>query len=66
MRKLKIYLDTSVIKFLLADDALEYKTVTEEFFNNYMIPSIMKLNLLRIPILNRALFRKTNLTMLCT
>ena len=36
MRKLKIYLDTSVINFLLADDALEYKTVTEEFFNNYL------------------------------
>ncbi|HLE87789.1 MAG TPA: hypothetical protein VI727_09015 [Candidatus Brocadiaceae bacterium] len=36
MRKLKIYLDTSVINFLLADDALEYKTVIEEFFNNYL------------------------------
>jgi len=32
MKKLKIYLDTSVINFLFADDAPEYKDITEEFF----------------------------------
>lgn len=32
MKKLKIYLDTSVINFLFADDVPELKKVTEEFF----------------------------------
>jgi len=32
MKKLKIYLDTSVINFLYADDVPELKKVTEEFF----------------------------------
>ncbi|MCA9460161.1 MAG: hypothetical protein KC550_06445 [Nanoarchaeota archaeon] len=32
MRKLKIYLDTSVISFLFADDSPEYKNITIEFF----------------------------------
>jgi len=32
----KIYLDTSVINFLFADDAPEYKTVTVDFFDNYL------------------------------
>jgi predicted nucleic acid-binding protein len=36
MKKLKIYLDTSVINLLFADDAPEYKSITEEFFNNYL------------------------------
>jgi hypothetical protein len=35
-KKLKIYLDTSVINFLFADDAPEFKKVTEVFFNNYL------------------------------
>lgn len=35
MRKLKIYLDTSVINFLFADDAPDFKRVTEDFFANY-------------------------------
>ncbi len=34
MRKLKIYLDTSVINFLFADDAPDFKKVTIEFFEN--------------------------------
>lgn len=32
MRKIKIYLDTSVISFLYADDVPELRRVTEEFF----------------------------------
>ncbi|HPI19267.1 MAG TPA: type II toxin-antitoxin system VapC family toxin [Candidatus Kapabacteria bacterium] len=35
-RKLKIYLDTSVINFLFADDAPEKKEVTIDFFENYL------------------------------
>ncbi len=34
--KLKIYLDTSVINFLYADDAPEKKAVTIEFFDKYL------------------------------
>lgn len=36
MRKLKLYLDTSVINFLFADDAVDFKNVTIEFFDNYI------------------------------
>jgi hypothetical protein len=36
MHKLKIYLDTSVINFLFADDAPELKEVTVDFFDNYI------------------------------
>ena len=36
MKKLKIYLDTSVINFLFADDSPDFKKVTEDFFNNYV------------------------------
>jgi hypothetical protein len=36
MKKTKIYLDTSVISFLFADDAPELKAVTEDFFQNYV------------------------------
>ncbi|MFV1976376.1 MAG: hypothetical protein ACC651_11560 [Candidatus Scalindua sp.] len=32
MKKIKIYLDTSVINFFYADDVPEFKKVTEEFF----------------------------------
>lgn len=35
MRKLKIYLDTSVINFLFADDAPDFKKATKEFFKTY-------------------------------
>ena len=35
-RKLKIYLDTSVINFLFADDAPELKKITIDFFENYL------------------------------
>ncbi|MEI6126614.1 MAG: hypothetical protein WCQ99_08705 [Pseudomonadota bacterium] len=37
MKKLKIYLDTSVINFLFADDAPDFKMVTEDFFKNYVL-----------------------------
>ena len=36
MRKAKIYLDTSVINFLFADDAPEKKDITIDFFENYV------------------------------
>lgn len=36
MKKLKIYLDTSVINFLFADDVPEFKRITEDFFENYV------------------------------
>ena len=35
-RKLKIYLDTSVINFLFADDAPDLKKITIDFFDNYV------------------------------
>lgn len=37
MKKLKIYLDTSVINFLFADDAPDFKRATEDFFENYAV-----------------------------
>lgn len=36
MHKTRIYLDTSVINFLYADDAPEKKAITEEFFEKYV------------------------------
>ncbi len=38
--KMKIYLDTSVINFLYADDAPEYRSATLEFFRDYVTPAI--------------------------
>jgi hypothetical protein len=35
VKKLKIYLDTSVINFLFADDAPDFKKITEDFFKEY-------------------------------
>ncbi|MEI6091502.1 MAG: type II toxin-antitoxin system VapC family toxin [bacterium] len=35
-KKLKIYLDTSVINFLFADDAPQFKDITLDFFENYL------------------------------
>lgn len=35
-KKLKIYLDTSVINFLFADDAPQFKEITIDFFENYI------------------------------
>jgi len=35
MKKLRIYLDTSVINFRYADDAPDVRRVTEEFFAEY-------------------------------
>ena len=32
MKKLRIYLDTSVVNFLFADDAPDFRQVTEDFF----------------------------------
>ena len=36
MKKLRIYLDTSVINFLFADDAPEKRDITIEFFEEYI------------------------------
>jgi hypothetical protein len=36
MKKLKIYLDTSIINFLFADDTPDFKRNTEDFFDNYL------------------------------
>lgn len=36
MKKLKIYLDTSVISFVYASDAPEKQNVTKEFFAQYL------------------------------
>ena len=36
MKKLKIYLDTSVINFLFAEDAPEFQQITLEFFDKYI------------------------------
>ena len=36
MKKLKVYLDTSIIGFLFADDSPEFKKITVDFFNNYI------------------------------
>jgi predicted nucleic acid-binding protein len=35
MKKLQIYLDTSVVNFLFADDAPDFKKATVEFFDRY-------------------------------
>src|ERR1035438_8672675 len=32
MKKLRIYLDTSIVNFLFADDAPDFRRVTEDFF----------------------------------
>ena len=37
MRKEKIYIDTSVINFLFADDAPDFRRATEDFFGNYAL-----------------------------
>jgi hypothetical protein len=39
MKKLKVYLDTSIINFLRADDAPVYKNATEILFNDIIVPN---------------------------
>jgi hypothetical protein len=36
MKKLKVYLDTSIINFLYADDAPHFKSITKEFFDDFV------------------------------
>jgi rRNA-processing protein FCF1 len=36
MKKLKVYIDTSVINFLFADDAPDFKQITIDFFHKYI------------------------------
>lgn len=36
MKKLKLYLDTSIINFLFAEDEPEKQDITKEFFNNFV------------------------------
>lgn len=40
MKKQSIYLDTSVINFLFADDSPEKKEITVDFFDNFIEPEI--------------------------
>jgi predicted nucleic acid-binding protein len=35
VKKIRIYLDTSIINFLFADDAPDFKRITEDFFKEY-------------------------------
>lgn len=35
-KKLKIYLDTSVINFIYAEDAPDFREVTINFFENFL------------------------------
>lgn len=37
MKKLKVYIDTSIISFLFAEDAPEYMRITRDFFENYLL-----------------------------
>jgi len=41
-KRLKIYLDTSVPNFLFADDSPEKREVTEDFFENFIKPSVYR------------------------
>lgn len=36
MKKISIYLDTSIINFIFADDSPEKQEITKEFFENYI------------------------------
>ena len=36
MKNLSVYLDTSVINFLFADDSPERKAITIDFFDNFI------------------------------
>ncbi len=36
MKKLRVYLDTSIINFLFADDVPELKAATHDFFDNFI------------------------------
>lgn len=40
MKKISIYLDTSIINFLYANDVLEKKEVTIDFFENCVKPKV--------------------------
>lgn len=40
MKKLQIYLDTSIINFVFADDAPEKRDITKEFFKKYVAKNI--------------------------
>ena len=55
MKKLRIYLDTSVINFLFADDAPDFRRVTEDFFAQHaskydlFISAVVQLEIGRTP-----------------
>jgi len=59
MKKLRIYLDTSVINFLFADDAPDFRRATEEFFAKHaskydlFVSEIVRLEISRTPSLQR-------------
>lgn len=43
MKKISIYLDTSVINFIFADDSPEKQEITKEFFENYIKKGVYKI-----------------------
>jgi hypothetical protein len=51
MRKTKIYLDTSIISFLHADDAPEFRSVTEDFFENYVRNAVYDVYISRVVVM---------------
>ncbi|OHD57229.1 MAG: hypothetical protein A2014_03835 [Spirochaetes bacterium GWF1_49_6] len=59
MKKIKVYLDTSVINFIFADDAPDFKKATIDFFENYFslyevyISDIVLLEIKKLMILRR-------------
>jgi hypothetical protein len=48
MKKLKVYLDTSIINFLRADDAPSYKNATEILFNDIIVPNKIETYISRV------------------
>jgi hypothetical protein len=48
MKKLKVYLDTSIINFLRADDAPVYKNATEILFNDIIVPNKIETYISRV------------------
>jgi predicted nucleic acid-binding protein len=42
MKKLRLYLDTSIINFVFADDSPEKKAITKDFFENYVKQNIFE------------------------
>lgn len=63
MKKLKVYLDTSIINFLFADDAPAYRDLTIEFFQKYSSDYFIYISDIVIEEINKTkdLIKKLNL-----